>query len=141
MQQSCRRVLREASAIQTCFLQTAFAKGRRSSFGNGNIFRRTIAGGARGTQYHSARRVEQTRISCVTSKPSKRMITRDCPAAFNKSFIKSYARHIGFNENEALEGYARAARSKANRPTKLLRRLTSRASTDDSTRSPIVTAL
>jgi cytoskeletal protein RodZ len=35
---------------------------------------------------------------------------------FNRSFIKAYAKHIGFDEREALEGYARTAREHGGSP-------------------------
>lgn len=59
---------------------------------------------------------------------------------FNRSFIKAYAKQIGFDEKEALEGYMRTAREQgedevATTPYK------SHVYTDGGSRSPLVTLL
>ncbi len=86
---------------------------------------------------------EQTRISMRYLEAIETDDYSRLPGGiFNKSFIKSYARHIGFNENEALEGYARAAREQGESPDEVASTpYQPRVYTDDSTRSPIVTAL
>jgi cytoskeletal protein RodZ len=84
---------------------------------------------------------DQTRISmryleAIESDDYKRL-----PGGiFNRSFIKSYAKQIGFDEKEALEGYLRTAREQgtdevATTPYK------SHVYTDGGTRSPLVTLL
>jgi cytoskeletal protein RodZ len=84
---------------------------------------------------------DQTRISmryleAIESDDYKRL-----PGGiFNRSFIKSYAKQIGFDEKEALEGYMRTAREQgedevATTPYK------SHVYTDGGTRSPFVTLL
>lgn len=86
---------------------------------------------------------EQTRISMRYLEAIETDDYSRLPGGiFNKSFIKSYARYIGFNENEALEGYARAAREQGESPDEVTSTpYQPRVYTDDSTRSPIVTAL
>lgn len=86
---------------------------------------------------------EQTRISMRYLEAIETDDYSRLPGGiFNKSFIKSYARHIGFNENEALEGYARAAHEQGESPDEVTSTpYQPRVYTDDSTRSPIVTAL
>jgi cytoskeletal protein RodZ len=62
---------------------------------------------------------------------------------FNRSFIKAYAKHIGFDEREALEGYARTAREHGSSPDEV--NTTPHHSTvymdGGSTRSPLATLL
>ena len=62
---------------------------------------------------------------------------------FNRSFIKAYARQVGFNEQEALELYARTAREHGESPDEVPTSPTrSRVYMDgESQRSPFVTAL
>ena len=62
---------------------------------------------------------------------------------FNKSFIKAYARHVGFDEKEALESYARTAREQGASPDDVTTTpYQPRVYTDgSSTRSPLVTLL
>lgn len=61
---------------------------------------------------------------------------------FNRSFIKAYARHIGFDEQEALELYARTAREHGESFDEVATSpVRSRIYTDgDSSRSPLLTA-
>lgn len=145
MQQPCRRVSREASGIQTqALFQTAFCErtaqqllAMATSFGE-------QLRAAREARNITLRDVsEQTRISMRYLEAIETDDYSRLPGGiFNKSFIKSYARHIGFNENEALEGYARAAREQGESPDEVTSTpYQPRVYTDDSTRSPIVTAL
>lgn len=62
---------------------------------------------------------------------------------FNKSFIKAYARHVGYDEQEALEAYARTAREQGASPDEVTSTpYQPRVYTDGSaTRSPLVTLL
>jgi cytoskeletal protein RodZ len=84
---------------------------------------------------------DQTRISiryleAIESNDYKRL-----PGGiFNRSFIKAYAKQIGFDEKEAMEGYLRTAREQgedevATTPYK------SHVYTDASSRSPLMTLL
>jgi cytoskeletal protein RodZ len=84
---------------------------------------------------------DQTRISiryleAIESNDYKRL-----PGGiFNRSFIKAYAKQIGFDEKEAMEGYLRTAREQgedevSTTPYK------SHVYTDGGTRSPLVTLL
>jgi cytoskeleton protein RodZ len=87
---------------------------------------------------------EQTRISmrhleAIESNDYKRL-----PGGiFNRSFIKAYARQVGFDQNEALEGYARTARELGESPDDVQSTPhQSRVYTDaGSNRSPFVTVL
>ena len=85
---------------------------------------------------------EQTRISTRYLEAIEANDYKRLPGGiFNRSFIKAYARHIGFDEKEALEAYARTAREQgadevATTPYQ------SHVYTDGgSTRSPLVTLL
>jgi cytoskeleton protein RodZ len=61
---------------------------------------------------------------------------------FNKSFIKAYARHVGYDEKEALEAYARTAREQGASEEVVSTPYQPRVYTDgNSTRSPLVTLL
>jgi cytoskeletal protein RodZ len=62
---------------------------------------------------------------------------------FNRSFIKAYAKAVGFNEAEAVNAYTEVARSHGEQPDELpTSRQHSRIYMDgDTSRSPIVTAL
>ena len=86
---------------------------------------------------------EQTRISMRYLEAIETDDYQRLPGGiFNKSFIKSYARYINFNEDEALEGYARTAREQGDSPDEVASTpYQPRVYTDDSTRSPIVTGL
>jgi cytoskeletal protein RodZ len=86
---------------------------------------------------------EQTRIStryleAIESDDYKRL-----PGGiFNKSFIKAYAKYIGFDEKEALEAYARTARDQGTSPDDVVSTpYQPRVYTDGNSRSPIVTLL
>ncbi|MDQ3755290.1 MAG: helix-turn-helix domain-containing protein [Acidobacteriota bacterium] len=62
---------------------------------------------------------------------------------FNRSFVKSFAREVGVNEQEALEAYAQMAREQGESPDEIpASRQQSRVySNVDSSRSPLVTIL
>ncbi|MCA1557090.1 MAG: hypothetical protein LC731_00960, partial [Acidobacteria bacterium] len=61
---------------------------------------------------------------------------------FNKSFIKAYAKYIGFDEKEALEAYARTAREQGTSPDDVVSTpYQPRVYTDGNSRSPLVTLL
>src|SRR5688500_15999197 len=86
---------------------------------------------------------EQTRISrryleAIESDDYKRL-----PGGiFNRSFIKSYARYIGYDEKEAIEAYSTTLRQKgepSEEPTTLPKSLVYTDAT--STRSPLLTLL
>jgi cytoskeletal protein RodZ len=86
---------------------------------------------------------EQTRIStryleAIESDDYKRL-----PGGiFNKSFIKAYAKYIGFDEKEALEAYARTARDQGTSPDDVVSTpYQPRVYTDGNSRSPLVTLL
>jgi cytoskeletal protein RodZ len=54
---------------------------------------------------------DQTRISIRYLEAIEANDYKRLPGGiFNKSFIKAYAKYIGFDEKEALEAYARTAR-------------------------------
>ncbi|HEY0324048.1 MAG TPA: helix-turn-helix domain-containing protein [Pyrinomonadaceae bacterium] len=86
---------------------------------------------------------EQTRIStryleAIESDDYKRL-----PGGiFNKSFIKAYAKYIGYDEKEALEAYARTARDQGSSPDDVVSTpYQPRVYTDGNSRSPLVTLL
>jgi cytoskeleton protein RodZ len=86
---------------------------------------------------------EQTRISmryleAIESNDYKRL-----PGGiFNRSFIKAYAKYVGYDEQAALEGYARTAREQGDAVDEVSTTpYQSRVYTDGNTRSPIVTLL
>lgn len=86
---------------------------------------------------------EQTRIStryleAIESDDYKRL-----PGGiFNKSFIKAYAKYIGFDEKEALDAYARTARDQGTSPDDVVSTpYQPRVYTDGNSRSPLVTLL
>lgn len=86
---------------------------------------------------------EQTRIStryleAIESDDYKRL-----PGGiFNKSFIKAYAKYIGFDEKEALEAYSRTARDQGTSPDDVVSTpYQPRVYTDGNSRSPLVTLL
>lgn len=60
---------------------------------------------------------------------------------FNRSFIKSYAKQIGFDEKEAIEGYLRTAREQGESDEVSTTPYKSHVYTDGGSRSPIVTLL
>jgi cytoskeleton protein RodZ len=86
---------------------------------------------------------EQTRISTQYLEAIEKDEYKKLPGGiFNRSFIKAYARSVGFDENEALEAYKRVAREQEDvldevqvTPQKY------QVLSYDNTRSPLVTAL
>jgi cytoskeleton protein RodZ len=84
---------------------------------------------------------EQTRITMRHLEAIESDDYKHLPGGiFNKSFVKAYARHVGFDERAALELYARTAREHGESdevPTSPQR---SRVYTGDPARSPLVTA-
>lgn len=61
---------------------------------------------------------------------------------FNRSFIKAYAKQIGFDEEEALEGYLRTAREQGDPADEVATTpYKSHVYTDGGSRSPLVTVL
>jgi cytoskeletal protein RodZ len=86
---------------------------------------------------------EQTRISiryleAIESNDYKRL-----PGGiFNRSFIKAYAKQIGFDEEVALEGYLRTAREQGDAGDEVATTpYKSHVYTDGGTRSPLITVL
>jgi cytoskeleton protein RodZ len=86
---------------------------------------------------------DQTRISiryleAIESNDYKRL-----PGGiFNRSFIKAYAKQIGFDEEEALEGYLRTAREQGDPADEVSTTpYKSHVYTDGGTRSPLITLL
>jgi len=86
---------------------------------------------------------DQTRISiryleAIESNDYKRL-----PGGiFNRSFIKAYAKQIGFDEEEALEGYLRTAREQGDPADEVATTpYKSHVYTDGGSRSPLVTVL
>jgi cytoskeleton protein RodZ len=86
---------------------------------------------------------DQTRISiryleAIESNDYKRL-----PGGiFNRSFIKAYAKQIGFDEEEAMEGYLRTAREQGDPADEVSTTpFKSHVYTDGGTRSPLITLL
>ncbi len=87
---------------------------------------------------------EQTRISMRYLEAIEADDYKRLPGGiFNRSFIKAYARQIGFDEKEAIEAYTRTAREKGEVPDDVVSTpYQPRVYTDPgSTRSPFVTLL
>lgn len=86
---------------------------------------------------------EQTRISTRYLEAIEADDYKRLPGGiFNKSFIKAYAKYIGFDEKEALEAYARTAREQGTSPDDVVSTpYQPRVYTDGNGRSPIVTGL
>jgi cytoskeletal protein RodZ len=100
---------------------------------------------ARESQNVTLRQIsEQTRIQMRYLEAIESDNFQDLPGGiFNRSFIKAYARQIGYNEDEALEAYNRTAReqgtpSDEEMPTSYQPRVYTNG---DSTRSPWVNLL
>ena len=84
---------------------------------------------------------EQTRITMRHLEAIEADNYKDLPGGiFNKSFVKSYARHVGFDERRALDLYERTARERGlytdEVPTTPQR---SRVYMGEATRSPLMT--
>ena len=109
------------------------------------------AGGSLGQQLRRARESmgvslrdvsEQTRITMRHLEAIEADDYKHLPGGiFNKSFIKSYARHVRFDEHRALELYARTARERGEGTTDevLTSPQRSRVYTGDTARSPLIT--
>ena len=84
---------------------------------------------------------EQTRISTRYLEAIEADDYKRLPGGiFNKSFIKAYAKHIGYDEKEALEAYIRTARDQGASPDDVVSTpYQPRVYTDGSSRSPLVT--
>ena len=106
--------------------------------------------GARLRQAREARGVslrelsDQTRIARRYLEAIEQDDYKELPGGiFNRSFIKAYARAVGFNEAEAVSAYTEVARAHGEQPDELpTSRQHSRIYMDgDNSRSPVVTAL
>ena len=87
---------------------------------------------------------EQTRISTRYLEAIETGDLKRLPGGiFNRSFIKAYAKYIGYDEQEALDAYARTAREMGATPDEVVTTpYQSRVYTDGSgVRSPFVTVL
>ncbi|MDQ3806069.1 MAG: helix-turn-helix domain-containing protein, partial [Acidobacteriota bacterium] len=86
---------------------------------------------------------EQTRITMRHLEAIESDDYRHLPGGiFNKSFVKAYARQIGFDERAALELYARTAREHGDSADEVATSPhRSRVYTGDPARSPLVTAV
>jgi cytoskeleton protein RodZ len=84
---------------------------------------------------------EQTRISTRYLEAIEADDYKRLPGGiFNKSFIKAYAKYIGYDEKEALEAYMRTARDQGASPDDVVSTpYQPRVYTDGNTRSPLVT--
>jgi cytoskeleton protein RodZ len=84
---------------------------------------------------------EQTRISMRYLEAIEANDYKRLPGGiFNRSFIKAYARHVGFDEQAALEGYTRTAREQGDAGDDVATTpYQSRVYTDGNSRSPLVT--
>jgi cytoskeletal protein RodZ len=106
--------------------------------------------GARLRQAREARNLslrelsDQTRIARRYLEAIEADDHKELPGGiFNRSFIKAYARAVGFNEAEAVSAYTEVARAHGEQPDELpTSRQHSRIYMDgDNSRSPVVTAL
>ena len=108
------------------------------------------AGGSLGQQLRRAREAlgvslrdvsEQTRITMRHLEAIEADDYKHLPGGiFNKSFIKSYARHVRFDEQRALELYARTARERGEGTDEVATTpQRSRVYTSEAARSPLVT--
>ncbi|HEX8649762.1 MAG TPA: helix-turn-helix domain-containing protein [Pyrinomonadaceae bacterium] len=84
---------------------------------------------------------EQTRISTRYLEAIEADDYKRLPGGiFNKSFIKAYAKYIGYDEQEALEAYMRTARDQGASPDDVVSTpYQPRVYTDGNSRSPLVT--
>ena len=106
--------------------------------------------GARLRQAREARGIslrelsDQTRIARRYLEAIEADDHKELPGGiFNRSFIKAYARAVGFNETEAVNAYTEVARAHGEAPDELpTSRQSSRIYMDgDTARSPVITAL
>jgi cytoskeleton protein RodZ len=86
---------------------------------------------------------EQTRISTRYLEAIEADDYKRLPGGiFNKSFIKAYAKYIGYDETEALEAYIRTAREQGASPDDVVSTpYQPRVYTDGNSRSPIITLI
>ncbi|HWT00661.1 MAG TPA: helix-turn-helix domain-containing protein [Pyrinomonadaceae bacterium] len=86
---------------------------------------------------------DQTRISIRYLEAIEANDYKRLPGGiFNRSFIKAYAKQIGFDEKAALEGYLKTAREQGESPDEVTSTpYKSHVYTDGGTRSPLVTVL
>lgn len=85
---------------------------------------------------------EQTRISIRYLEAIEADDYKRLPGGiFNRSFIKAYAKQIGFDEKEALDGYLRTARELGEADEVATTPYKSHVYTDGGSRSPLVTLL
>ncbi|MCA1558287.1 MAG: helix-turn-helix domain-containing protein, partial [Acidobacteria bacterium] len=86
---------------------------------------------------------DQTRISIRYLEAIEKNDYKRLPGGiFNRSFIKAYAKQIGFDEKEALEGYLRTAREQGDSADEVATTpYKSHVYTDGGTRSPLITLL
>ncbi|HEY0405212.1 MAG TPA: helix-turn-helix domain-containing protein [Pyrinomonadaceae bacterium] len=86
---------------------------------------------------------EQTRISMRYLEAIETNDYKRLPGGiFNRSFIKAYARYVGFDEQAALEGYARTMREQGDSGDDVATTpYQPRVYTDSNSRSPLVTLL
>ncbi|HEV3470441.1 MAG TPA: helix-turn-helix domain-containing protein [Pyrinomonadaceae bacterium] len=114
--------------------------GARSGAGEGSLGQQLRrAREARGVTLREIS--EQTRITMRHLEAIESDDYKHLPGGiFNKSFIKAYARQIGFDERAALELYARTAREHGDTDEVATTPHRSRVYTGDPARSPLVTA-
>jgi cytoskeletal protein RodZ len=85
---------------------------------------------------------DQTRISIRYLEAIEADDYKRLPGGiFNRSFIKAYAKQIGFDEKEALDGYLRTAREQGESDEVATTPYRSHVYTDGGSRSPLVTLL
>ena len=85
---------------------------------------------------------DQTRISIRYLEAIETDDYKRLPGGiFNRSFIKSYAKQIGFDEKEAVEGYLRTAREQGEPDEVATTPYRSHVYTDGGSRSPLITLL
>ena len=83
---------------------------------------------------------EQTRISALYIKSIEEDDYRTLPGGiFNKGFVKSYAKYVGVDEQEALQDYAALVSSQFNPVTDELKSYRPEVLTDDSSSSTLKT--
>lgn len=85
---------------------------------------------------------EQTRISTRYLEAIEQNNYKNLPGGiFNKSFVRAYAKHIGFDEKEALDGYSRLSREMGTDPDDVPLTPHKPMEMYDNARSPLVTLL
>jgi len=88
---------------------------------------------------------EQTRISMRYLEAIESDDYRRLPGGiFNRSFVRAYAKFIGYNEEQAIEEYAQTLREQGESPDDAAKPFRSQVYTDDAagqTRSPMKTLL